>query len=197
MTPPRVTVLRKAFVVGLCAGVAALLLVGISGRVVFTAPREDPLQRADAVFVLAGEHDGREDYGLRLVSEGLAPVLVLSNPYPQQDALMWRTCSMHLQAIEIICRRPDSLTTRGEAILARQLATERGWKKIVVVTWRYHLPRARLVFSQCYSSQATAVVMRGVPRSYNLTIVWREYVYAYQYAAFIKALIQGPCNARE
>ena len=37
--------------------------------------------------------------------------------------------------------------------------------RVVVVTWRYHIPRARIVFKQCFSSEPGAVIMRPAPRT--------------------------------
>ncbi len=42
--------------------------------------------------------------------------------------------------VEVICFKPDPGTTRGEAQEMRRLADQRSWSKIIVVSWRYHLP---------------------------------------------------------
>ena len=68
--------------------VIVLIDVGIAGILLFTNAKEDRLQRADAIVVLAGEHDGREEYALRLAREGWAPTVVLSNPYLRTDDVM-------------------------------------------------------------------------------------------------------------
>ena len=125
-----------------------LLAMGVGGYVLFTNAKVDELQRADAIIVLGGEHDGREDYGLSLARDHWAPTVVISNPYWPGDTVMQRVCRT-AGDIEVTCRRPSPLTTRGEADMMRQLARERGWAKIIVISWRYHLPRARLIFRQC------------------------------------------------
>jgi uncharacterized SAM-binding protein YcdF (DUF218 family) len=177
--------------------VVAVLLVdmGISGYLMFTNARVDELQHADAVIVLGGEHDGREDYGLQLAHDGWAKAVVISNPYPPNDPVMLRVCRKPGDGgVEVICRRPDVLTTRGEAEMMRQLAQERSWSKIIVVSWRHHLPRARLVFDQCYSDRAGSTVMLAVPRRYRYSpLVW-EFVYAYQFSGLAKAIVLGECS---
>lgn len=40
--------------------------VAVSGFLVFANARTDDLRQADAIIVLGGEHDGREDYGISL-----------------------------------------------------------------------------------------------------------------------------------
>jgi hypothetical protein len=54
----RIVVALKAVVV---EAVLVLVGVGISGYMVFTNAKVDELQHADAIIVLGGDHDGRED----------------------------------------------------------------------------------------------------------------------------------------
>jgi uncharacterized SAM-binding protein YcdF (DUF218 family) len=186
--------LRRS-ILGLTAAVVVLLLVvGVSGSLLFADSTVDPLRRADAVIVLGGEHDGREAYGLQLVKEGYAPVLVLSDPYASSDPVMTRMCDSTHSGVEVVCRAPNPPTTRGEAILAHELAVERNWRTVIVVSWRYHLPRARLIFAQCFSPAADSVIMRDVPRSYPYSVLQWQYTFVYQYAAFAKAFGQGDCG---
>ena len=186
---------RRAVAVGAAVVVVVLLfVVGISGHFLFVRAAEDSLQRADAVVVLGGEHDGREKYGIALAREIGARDVLLSNPYRADDRLMATVCNSRPAGIDVICRRPTPSDTRGEAIMARELGEARGWQRIVVVSWRYHLPRARLIFSQCYSADPGRAIMRAVPKTYNLSFATWEYIYLYQYAGFAKALFQGACD---
>jgi uncharacterized SAM-binding protein YcdF (DUF218 family) len=95
--------------------------------------------------------------------------------------------------IEVVCRRPEPFSTRGEAIFTRQLADARSWTKVIVVSWRYHLPRARLVFWQCFSDQPGSAVMTAVPRRYQYSLLESELVYAYQFGGLAKAVALGEC----
>jgi uncharacterized SAM-binding protein YcdF (DUF218 family) len=190
----RLANVRRAILVTLAVVVALLLLIGISGYFLFTNASADGLQRADAIVVLGGEHDGREDYGISLARDGWAPTVVLSNPYPADDSVMKRVCASPGGGIEVLCERPDPVTTRGEAEVMQRLAAERSWHKIIVVTWRYHMPRARWIFQQCFSRDPNAVVMVDVPRRYDFSVPHWEFVYAYQDIGFAKAFIQGDCD---
>jgi uncharacterized SAM-binding protein YcdF (DUF218 family) len=177
---------------------AALLIIvlidgGLAGFMLFNNAKEDELQHADAIVVLAGEHDGREDYALQLAREGWAPTVVLSNPYLPPDGVMERVCRP-ADGIEVICAKPTSVDTRGEADMMRHFARQRSWTKIIVVTWQYHMPRARLVFRQCFSDQPGSAVMRAMPRQYPYSVLQWELIYFYQYAGFAKALLKGPCG---
>lgn len=180
--------------IGTAVAVVLLLAVGVAGYFRFTLAREDPQRPVDAVVVLGGEHDGRELYGIELARLLRARTVLLSNPYPDSDALMRRLCGATVGGVDVVCRRPEPVNTRGEAIMARQVGESRGWREIAVVTWRYHLPRARQIFAQCYAREPARVVMRAVPRDYDFpTAIW-EYIYFYQYAGMVKAAISGPCD---
>ncbi|MGH3556127.1 YdcF family protein [Mycobacterium sp.] len=174
-------------------GLVILALNGVVGYIIFGNAADSGVSRVDAVVVLGGEHDGRESYGLTLARQGLASTVVLSDPYPSADPLMRQICSRHHDAVEVICARPDPVTTRGEAMMTRRLAKERNWKKILVVSWRYHLPRARLVFSQCLSTMGVSIAAKAVPRHYTLPLWYWQYIYLYQFAGIAKAVSVDHC----
>lgn len=182
------TRLRALLVLGTAIVVALPILLGISGFFLFTRADMDPLRPADAIVVLGGEHDGREAYGLQLARQGVADTVVLSDPYPSQDAVMAEACATGTRAIRVICIPPDPSTTRGEAMFTQRLAEKHGWKTVVVISWRYHLWRARYIFDQCFDGD---VIMRAVPRSYDLSLAEWEGVYAYQVVGMVKAVAVG------
>ena len=136
-----------------------LFVNGASGTIFFAHARPDSLVRADAIVVLGGEHDGREAYGLKLAEQGYAHTVLLSDLYGSTDSVMKKSCRPRPD-IEVICQQPVPSTTRGEALMARTLAETRGWHSIIVVSWRYHLPRARRIFDLCFTSPTRTVVMR-------------------------------------
>ncbi|OAK54756.1 YdcF family protein [Rhodococcoides kyotonense] len=181
-------------VVAIVLPVIVMSVVGIGGYVTFTKARIDPVSRADAIIVLGGEHDGREAYGVSLAEQGVADTVVLSDPYGPKDPVMKKYCGADTEKYTVLCIPPEPSTTRGEAIFTRELARERGWDHVVVVSWRYHLPRARYIFDQCFDGDVT---MQAVPRTYNFSLVFWEYTYLYQVAGFVKAAVQGDCQNLE
>jgi uncharacterized SAM-binding protein YcdF (DUF218 family) len=183
---------RTVFVITTVVAVLAALN-GVAGYLIFGNATDSALSRVDAVIVLGGEHDGREDYGLALAPQVHASTVVLSNPYPATDRLMSRMCVSRNDAVEVICSRPDPSTTRGEAMMTRRLAGERHWKKILIVSWRYHLPRARLIFNQCLSATGVSAAAKAVPRHYVLPVWYWQYLYLYQFAGIIKAVASDRC----
>lgn len=186
----RVRIIATAVVV-----LAATAFYGV-GYQLFYRDHSDTLRHADAIVVLGGEHDGREDYGLRLAHEGYAPTVVISNPYshiPSENsaasiALMNRVCSSGTAQIDVICFVPNPPTTRGEAMEVQRLATQRGWHSVIVISWRYHLMRARYIFGQCFGGD---VIMQSVPRSYPPSIWFWTTEFAYQFGGLGKAAVLG------
>ena len=59
---------------------------------------------------------------------------------------------------EVLCVRPKPFSTRGEAETVERLASERGWRRIVVVTSDYHVRRARMLFDRCLGASRVLVV---------------------------------------
>jgi uncharacterized SAM-binding protein YcdF (DUF218 family) len=76
--------------------------------------------------------------------------------------------------------------------MTRELVTKRHWQSIIVVTWRFHMPRTSLIFRQCLPS--TEVSYAAVPRQYQYSLAVWEFQYLYQYAALAKAVIASSCS---
>jgi uncharacterized SAM-binding protein YcdF (DUF218 family) len=187
------SVIRRLLCILAAASVVLLAAVGVSGQVLLRNAPDDELRAADAVVVLGGEHDGREEYGIAVARQIRARAVLLSDPYRSDDRVMTPLCGKRINGIEVLCRRPDPLTTLGEAQMARAQSLERGWNRIVVVTWRFHLLRSRLIFSRCYSDEPGRVIMRAVPRSYEFSFAMWTYVYLYQYAGVVNLALRNSC----
>ena len=98
--------------------------------------------RADAIIVLSGDR-GRVPTALRLYDEHLAPTLVVSRdpyPWPELDA----RCHGG-----IVCIHAHPYSTQGEAEAFARLARARGWHSVIIVSSRYHLRRAAMLFRRC------------------------------------------------
>lgn len=127
----------------------ALLVVAlvVASAVLFVFPHQDRPVRADAVIVLAGSRHARLEKGIELVEKGVAPVLVVSrDPYFAPEN---RLCGSSA-AFRVICFSAHPFSTRGEAEAVSRLAGSHGWHSIVVVTSRFHVFRARIIFRRCY-----------------------------------------------
>jgi uncharacterized SAM-binding protein YcdF (DUF218 family) len=143
----------------LAFALAAFLALVVASVLLFILYDDDPVAKADAIVVLAGSKH-RLPVGLRLFERGVAPVLVVSDGLDPRSPRTVRLCR---QRTDVLCPRPDPYSTRGEARLVARLARERGWKSIVVVSSRFHLFRARILFERCYGGELAFV---GAPSAW-------------------------------
>lgn len=121
--------------------------------------RTDELRKADAVIVLSSattKERRLDEYGfirtiegMRLVSDGWAATLVrteVGGDFPRPDAdvaELARLCGRpHIEVIGPV------YSTRDEATRFADLARERGWERVIVVTSPYHSARAAAVFEK-------------------------------------------------
>jgi uncharacterized SAM-binding protein YcdF (DUF218 family) len=144
---------------------AALGVVGVAGLALsfplFVFPRTEPPGRADAVVVFADGRARRIATGARLVAEGVAPVLVVSDG-GAGHTLEARACRRGV-GVPAVCVTPEEPTTDGEVRAFAGLAAERGWRSLVLVTSRHHLRRATWLMDQCYDGR-TFTVRAAEPR---------------------------------
>ncbi|WP_237702970.1 YdcF family protein [Candidatus Protofrankia datiscae] len=166
--------------VGIGIGLAAVLFLTATGRL-FVWPVRDAPEPVDAIVMYAGS-PGRLARAIELVRAGYAPVLAVSTPPGADDP-----CPAALPGIQVICFRPDPVTTQGEARMTAELATRYGWRSVMIVVGTPQDTRARLRVKRCYEGRALFVTvsprLRGWP-----------YAISYEWAAMIKALtIQRNC----
>ena len=135
--------------------VVVAMVVGLTYRL-FVFPVTDEPGRADAVVVFAGGDGERQDEGIRLVREGVAPVLVISDG-GQPGSRQARVCRERPASLRLFCVSPDPATTRGEARMFAELAERQGWRSLVLVTSNYHVRRASLLLHRCYGGQVRRV----------------------------------------
>jgi uncharacterized SAM-binding protein YcdF (DUF218 family) len=138
----------------LALGVVAVAGLALSFPL-FVFPRTEPPGRADAVVVFADGRARRIATGARLVAEGVAPVLVISDG-GGADSLEARACRRGV-GVPAVCVTPEEGTTEGEVRAFAGLAAERGWRSLVLVTSRHHLRRASLLMDQCYDGRTFTV----------------------------------------
>jgi hypothetical protein len=169
---------------------ACLLLIGavIGGLPVYVWPQIDLPQHADAILIVGGEGNSRYLVGLDLAVHGWAANLVVSSP---RDArIAWRKdyCAAPPPGLVVHCFVPDPGTTKGEGRELRRLAAQHGWRKVIVVTFRPHISRARFVLEQCFDGD---LVMVASPTQMSVTKWAFEYVY--QTAGYVRAALQPGC----
>lgn len=152
----------------------------VLSAILFVWPRTDTPRKSDAIVVLGGA-DARLTKGLKLASEGHAPTLLISTPYPS-------ACRYRIPGVAIVCFAPSPETTQGEARYVAKLASERHWSQIIVVSGTAQTLRARLRFDRCY--HGTALIDPAAP---GAVAGWVHDV-AYEWGALAQALtIQRGC----
>ena len=123
---------------------------------------EDPLQKADAIFVLAGTRLERPLEAVELYKEGFAPVIVLSPGRPEPGERLLRERGVRFP-LEVELQR-DALVQLGvpvaaivatagyvdntaqEANLLRAMVEANHWKRVIIVTSKYHTRRSAFAF---------------------------------------------------
>jgi uncharacterized SAM-binding protein YcdF (DUF218 family) len=136
--------------------VALLAVLGLSlgwaaaAAVLFVWPPQHVPARADAVVVLSGGRGPRLARGLELVRRGVAPVLVVSDGWGATWPEANRLCAERRAPVRVLCFHPDPYDTHGEAEGFARLATARGWTSVLVVSSRYHIARAKILFERCF-----------------------------------------------
>jgi uncharacterized SAM-binding protein YcdF (DUF218 family) len=138
---------------------------------------EDMLQRADAIFSLAGTRMERQLEAADLYREGWAPLVVLPDKWPDQGIEALRTRGITLPSDSEVAR--DTLIRLGvpetailippvrhdntahEAYTLRSLASARRWKRVIVVSSKYHTRRAGMAMRRELDEAGVEVVMRG------------------------------------
>ncbi|WP_239336955.1 YdcF family protein [Frankia sp. CiP3] len=159
----------------LIAFAAAAVVFLIATARLFVWPATDPPQRVDAIVMYAGS-PGRLARAVELARAGYAPMLAVSNPFGQDR------CPVAIPGVQVICFRPDPLTTQGEARMTAQLAARYNWRSVLVVVGTPQDTRARLRLNRCYAGRI--LLATAAPPWYT----W-PYMIIYEWGATAKALI--------
>jgi hypothetical protein len=167
---------------------SVLIVVVLAGVPVYVRPQTDHLRHADAILILGGPSYHRYPFGLELASQGWAPNVVVSNPLGTDDPWLTKFCSTPQTRYELHCFTPEPGTTKGEGQELRRLASQYGWRTIIVVTLRPHISRARFILEQCFDGD---LVMVPIPTRLSVRI-W-AFQYVYQTAGYVRAILQPGC----
>jgi uncharacterized SAM-binding protein YcdF (DUF218 family) len=168
--------LKKLFVRGAIAA-AALIVIGFYPfmRVGAWLVVEDPLQKADAIFVLGGTRYERPMEAVNLYRDQWAPRITLMRQISDAGELELERRGIAFrrevdEQIEVMSQLgvPKSAitvlneanSTADEADTLLRVATEERWKKVIIVTSKQHTRRARLVMRRRMAGTGVDVIMR-------------------------------------
>src|SRR6266404_3563619 len=118
---------------------------------------EDTLDRSDAIFVLSDDnfYADRATRASQVYRQGLAPIVVASGrrlrPYAGIAELIEHDLiERGVPKDKILRVAHDADNTREEAITLAQVAKQKKWRSIIVVTSNFHTRRARYIFANVF-----------------------------------------------
>lgn len=110
------------------------------------------LERGDVIFVLQGDGLNRASYAAKLFSEGYAPlVAIVGNAFDRAYG-SFPSSEVRDEVVRLgvpsdhILFEEHAPHTRAEADRAMELAREKGWRSMLLVTSPHHQSRAFLTF---------------------------------------------------
>ncbi len=126
---------------------------------------DDPMERADAILVLSDDnfYGDRATRATQLYRQGMAPIVVASGrrlrPYAGIAELMEHDLvERGVPKDKILRVAQDADNTKDEAQVLAQLAVQRKWRSVIVVTSNYHTRRARYIFTRVFPTGITVRV---------------------------------------
>ncbi len=165
---------RTLRITALALSVASLLFLPFAGRFL---DHDDPLERADVMFVLAGGGIERWLEAVDLYNEGWAPGIVLSPGsvgsleavlqargirFPREGDLTREAIISSGVPPEAVTILPGSVdNTAHEASALRQTLQRPDPRRILVVTSTYHTRRTGLAFRRAFAGSGVDVRIRG------------------------------------
>lgn len=162
---------------------AALVLLALPAGAWFVVyggrylQHEDPLVKADVIFVLAGSRLERPLEAVDLFTEGYAPLIVLSPGRPEPSEQLVRArgirfptdaelvrdvmVQMGIPSAAIVATEGFVDNTAQEANLLRAMVRARGWRRVIVITSKYHTRRAGFAFRRGLEGTGGQAIVRA------------------------------------
>src|SRR5215470_5992305 len=144
---------------------------------------EDPLERADAILVLSDDNffADRSTRAAELYRQGLAPIVVASGrrlrPYAGiSDMMEHDLVERGVPKDKIVKLAHDAKNTKEEAQALAQVAAERKWRRVIVVTSNYHTRRARYIFNRVFPTRVNVRVTGARDGNFDPQRWWEKRV---------------------
>jgi uncharacterized SAM-binding protein YcdF (DUF218 family) len=144
--------------------VAVLAHRSILGAIGAALVVEDPLEQADAIVVLAGGMPSRETKAAALYRDGWAPRVIISRPPVTADLRELIRTGIRPRDLQgdsrlvlekhgvpsdrIVEVTETAATTEAELRLVHALAHERGYRRVILVTWPPHTRRVKVIWER-------------------------------------------------
>ncbi|MGZ4352638.1 MAG: YdcF family protein [Gaiellaceae bacterium] len=139
--------IKRVVAVVLVAFAAASVLMFVWAPFATSRPK-----KVNAIVVLAGSKK-RLPVALDLWHRGVARWLLVSrDPLDRQRVVFCEHPPQHA-----ICFQAKPYSTRGEARWVTRFARHEGWRSLAIVSSRFHLFRARVLFRRCSGARVELV----------------------------------------
>jgi uncharacterized SAM-binding protein YcdF (DUF218 family) len=150
-------------------------LPGVGGFLIVT----DPLRPVDALVTLAGDPE-RVAYGAALFNRGYTHDFIVTDmrinaPNSQGEYASWvrsRATQLGVPPDRQFVAPGTVATTYAEANSVRQLAVQRGWQSIMVVTSPFHTRRSRIIFREVFHGTGITIIIKPVDGSWYKADSW-------------------------
>ena len=166
--------MRLVLAAAVLGAIALLSFLPFAGRWIIV---QHPLERSDAILILAGARVERWLEGVDLYRAGWAPRLVLSNGRIEEAELRLREMGIRFPGegelardamiqmrvpSDAITLLPGSLdNTAQEAEAIRRLMSSAGWRRVIVVTSKYHTRRTAFAFEREFRDTSLHIIVRA------------------------------------
>lgn len=174
----------------LLLGLLATLLIAGAGLFVQREPigralgrqlvREDALLPGDAIVVLGGDVHKRAPHAAVLWNDQLAPVVLAvggtaaQGPLAESQKTAKVLFEQGLPRSAVLVLGQDEPSTVDEALATAQVARERGWTRLLVVTSPYHTRRAGRIFDDAVGDDVDVVMVASPLDPYDPDAWWQD-----------------------
>ncbi len=171
----------------------------------------DPLQKVDALVILAGNENERIAAGAQLFQEGYADWFVLTDmrlDIPNSSGIY--SANVKRKAVErgvaeqrILISSGQVSTTGEEVTRLRDFTLSKGFRSLIVITSPFHTRRARMLLHEAFRGSGVTVIVRpAMNYVYHAETWWRnpadraltELEYAKIFAHWLGCLDNSSCG---
>jgi uncharacterized SAM-binding protein YcdF (DUF218 family) len=179
---------RRRVVRAFLIAVAGLVICWlIACFLVVQHPTINKITKVDAIVVIGPPDTERLDQAETLLAQGISNQLVVSIPADNFHGAD-RLCAAPPAGVTAHCFNPDPGTTLGEGREVGRLADQNHWTSILVITSKYHVSRARMIFDNCFAGRVEVISAHKAISASS----W-AYQYLYQSAGYVRAFAHSGC----
>ncbi len=157
---------------------------------------EDTLEHSDAILVLSDDnfYADRATRASQVYRQGLAPIVVASGrrlrPYAGIAELMEHDLiERGVPKDKILRVAHDAENTREEAKTLAQVAKQKKWRSVIVVTSNYHTRRARYILSHIFPEDITIRITGARDDNFDPERWWEKRISVKELVGEIAAMV--------